>query len=227
VPVTRKIVLLLAVALLVPAAGCGLWPRHDDGPPPAIDLAPDFAALLGPADSDVFERLAGDVRPVSPETARLVGPTYGVAFDALATAATLDGPLFAELATGLAPDDIGWASRAERRAAAGRELVLAHVPSREHLPEPERGYGDLFTAWQIETADGVRPILRDNRADCICTGTIVVVSVPTGGVARLRATVDGETRAIDLRTGTTIRDTVTVQRVAGAPRPDDAAFANG
>ncbi|MFC7483460.1 hypothetical protein ACFQX7_30420 [Luedemannella flava] len=89
----------VAVVLLVTVAGCGLWPADD--PPAAVTLPRDYAGLLGPAGLDTFVALADSMTSVSPESARLVGPNYGVAFDALGIATAVDGLRFTELATGL------------------------------------------------------------------------------------------------------------------------------
>jgi hypothetical protein len=202
--VLRGIVVLVAALVglaLVP--GCGFWEADD--PPPTVVLADDFVSLLGGGDLAFFHTLARDgVTPVPPATARLVGPTYGVAFDALGTTRVFDGLTFGTQAYGLAPDDISHRSRGEHRARNGREFLLAHVPTGTHLPEPERGYGagPLFADWQVDVGGTARKLTRNGDPGTIGTGSIIVVNVPAGGDARLGATVGDRTKWISLRTGT-------------------------
>ncbi|GAA0735899.1 hypothetical protein Drose_19215 [Dactylosporangium roseum] len=197
--VTSIVSRFAAVLAVAAALGCGVWPSDD--PPPVVVLGADYSGILE-GGRQVFETLAtSGVTPVTPATARLVGPTYGVAFDAVGTSRRFDGTVFAQAAYGLLPEDVGRDSRGEHRAAEGHEFVLAHVPAGEHLPEPERGYGTLFTGWQVDVGGTVRPLVHGNDRDTIAAGSIVVVSVPIGAEARLGATVDGRTKWVSLRTG--------------------------
>ncbi|UWP86973.1 hypothetical protein [Dactylosporangium fulvum] len=197
--VTSLVARFAAVLAVAATLGCGVW-RSDD-PPSVVVLGADYSGILE-GSRQVFETLAtGGVTPVTPATARLVGPTYGVAFDAVGTSRHFDGTVFAQAAYGLLPEDVSRDSRGEHRAAEGHELVLAHVPADQHLPEPERGYSTLFTSWQVEVGGTVRPLVHGNDRNTIAAGSIVVVSVPIGAEARLGATVDGRTRWVSLRTG--------------------------
>ncbi|MET7424747.1 hypothetical protein [Dactylosporangium sp. NPDC005555] len=188
----RARLLVLAVVAVL-ALGCG-WTA---GPPGIVTVDAGYNGVLrgGP---DTFRSLvaAADTRPADPAVARLVGPTYGVAFDTLGVARTFDGRVFSQAAYGLHPDDVSRGMRGEHRAADGHEFLLAQVPATGHLPEPEGGYATLFADWQVDVGGTVRPLDGD-----ITVGAIVVVSVPVGADAALGATVDGQSRWIDLRTG--------------------------
>jgi hypothetical protein len=184
-------------------SGCAAFQKP--GPPPVVVLPDDYTAVLG-GTLDVFRTLATDgVTLVPPTTARLVGPTYGVDFDAIGTTRSIDGLTLVGGVNGLADDDVSQQYRGPHRARDGREFLLAHVPTEGHLPEPERGYGNgpLFTDWLVDVGGTVRKLGRGNGdpAD-LGTGSIIVVNVPIGADARLGATVDGRTKWISLRTGT-------------------------
>jgi hypothetical protein len=203
VPVRVRVRAVIMAVTLTLAGACSLL--GTDGPPPELVIDADYARVLSGATLDDFDRLAGGrSTPLDPASALLVGPTFGVHFDATAVTASVDdGLLFERLARHLHPDDVSARLRGTHRTSPGHELVLAHVPVGMHLPEPELGYPSdgLFTDWQI-MVDGRRLDLTDNGdPPSLGTGSVLAVSVPTGSDPYLCATADGRTQTISLRTG--------------------------
>jgi hypothetical protein len=196
----RAVVALAGLVVLSVPAGCGF--RTADEPPPTVALRAEYAAYLA-GGLDTFRRLStGTATTVDPATARLVGPTYGIAFDELGTATRFDGMVFNLARTGLHPDDIGRRHRGEHRAAEGHEVLLAHVPDvMARIPRPERGDGQSFRSWHVEVGGAVRELAGPYDRGELRVGSIVAVSVPVGADARLVASADGRTTGLSLRTG--------------------------
>ncbi|WP_232794381.1 hypothetical protein [Pseudofrankia saprophytica] len=200
VPGARAVAMAVTLAL---AGACSLL--RADGPPPELVIDAAYARVLSGSTLDDFDRLAGGrSTPLDPASARLVGPTFGVHLDATAVTTSVDdGLLFESLARHLHPDDVSARLRGTHRTSPGHELVLAHVPVGQHLPEPDLGYPSdgLFTGWQV-MVDG-RPLALTDNGDppSLGTGSVLAVSVPVGSDPYLYATADGRTQMISMRTG--------------------------
>jgi hypothetical protein len=184
-------------------AGCGLW--ADKSPKPRV-LDDDFARVLRSDTVAHFHDLVGDsFVALDPTTARLVGPTYGVAFDAGAVTSQLDGHAFHrvfDIEVDEFADNVG-----EVSAATGTEFVLVHVIEQPHLPEPELGYGSLFCDWSVAVDGQSRSLTDTDGVDppCIGTGATILIHVPAGAAVQLGAEVNGRAQWLDLRTGAPIR----------------------
>jgi len=189
-------VLLMATACTVVRPG---GPALDATTLPVQTLPADDAEFLDPPAGGLAA--IANVTVLDPTVAQLVGPTYGVAFQAIGTSAYIDGLTYARMSTGLHDDDISAASRGARVPAPGYEFLLAMVTEQE-LPEPTLGYpAQLFADWQITVDDEQRQIRSHDVRPELTTGEVILVSVPVGHDAFLSATVDGQTGAISLRTG--------------------------
>ena len=192
------VAVVAAAAAVVALASCGK--RGPSGP---LTLPAGYAAVIGSASLDTFQELAtAGFTPLSPARARLVGPTYGVAFDASGTAAVLDGNTYNRI-IGIDPDYELTHHLRDVAAGPGRQFMLAHVPAGGHLPEPELGYGNgpPFWDWKVTVAGQPRTLTSDNVTPCICTGSVIVINVPVGAEVELGAIVNGHAQWINLRTG--------------------------
>jgi hypothetical protein len=193
----RLVAVVAAVAAVVAVASCG---EHEPSGPVTLPAA--YAAVVGSAGLDTFQGLATTgFTPLSPSRARLVGPTYGVAFDAVGTAAVLNGKAYRRVVGGDPDHELTHDPR-DVMAGSGREFVLAHVPV-DHLPEPELGHGNgpLFWDWKLTVAGQPRTLTSDDTTPGIYTGSVIVINVPVGAEVELGALVNGQAQWIDLRTG--------------------------
>jgi hypothetical protein len=180
---------------VVVLASCG-----ESEPSGPLTLPAGYAAVIGSASLDTFQQLAAaGFTPLSPTRARLVGPSYAVAFDA---AAVPDGTTYNRI-IGIDPDYEFTHHLRDVAAGPGRQLVLAHVPAGGHLPEPELGYGNgpPFWDWKMTVAGQPRTLTSDDVTPCLCTGSVIVINVPVGAEVELGAVVHGHAQWINLRTG--------------------------
>jgi hypothetical protein len=166
--------------------------------PPAQTLPADDTEFLDPPAGGLTAIANGGTTALDPAVARLVGPTYGVAFEATGIAKSIDGSSYLKMSTGsdLAADGAG-----TRLPAPGYEFLLAMVVE-QNLPEPTLGYPSApFTSWVITVDDNQRQIRYHGTGSELGAGEVILVSVPVSQDAFLLATVDGQTEAISLRTG--------------------------
>jgi hypothetical protein len=187
-----------AASLLLTTTACRIEPGQ------VVLLPADYAVVVdGAGDLADFRALTRDsFTELPPSTARLVGQTYGVHFDGVGTTHALDGRTYRELAYHLADEDMR-PVEPDFPAGDGREFLLVHVPSGQHLPEPERGYRSdgFFWDWIVEVDGERRKLSSDAHSPCLCTGSTIVLSVPIGADVTFGAIVEGRAQWLNLRTG--------------------------
>jgi hypothetical protein len=171
-----------------------------DGPtPPAQTLPADDAEFLDPPAGGLTAIANGGATVLDPAVAQLVGPTYGVAFEATGIAKSIDGPTYLKMSTGA--DNSSADGLGTRLPAPGYEFLVAMVVE-QNLPEPTLGQPSApFTSWVITVDDDQRQIRYHGARPELTAGEVIMVSVPIGHDAFLSATVDGQIGAISLRTG--------------------------